>query len=450
MDIIIVGCGKVGTAIAQELNEENHNIVVIDTNQKALNYLSETEDLMCVHGNGVQVSVLEEAEVKNSDLLIAVTDADEVNLLCCLIAKKCGTKNTIARVRKPEYNHGLHLIKDDLGLSLIINPEYIAAKEMAKLIRFPSAIEISTFAKGMVELFKIIIPQDSHLDGMQLKNMQLNKYNLRICGVERGEEVFIPDGDFILKNGDQISIIGRGNMIAKFTRKLGILSGKSRNVILVGGGKITFYLTQQLLAGGAQVKIIERNPDRCQKLSETLSDATIVQGDGTDQDLLIEEGIEKADVFASLTDFDEENILLSLYANSVSHCKVITKINRLAFESVIKKMQLGSVIHPKFLTAEYILSYVRGMQNSLGSNVETLYNIFDNRAEALEFRVREHSHVVGISLTELQLKTNLQIACINRKGQIIIPSGNDTIEVGDTVIVITTHIGLKDIKDIMK
>lgn len=450
MNIIIVGCGKVGAAIAQELNEEDHNLVVIDTKQEALDHLSETEDVMCVHGNGVQVSVLEEAEVKTSDLLIAVTDADEVNLLCCLIAKKCGTKNTIARVRNPEYNHGLHLIKDDLGLSLIINPEYIAAKEMAKLIRFPSAIEIYTFAKGMVELFKIVIPEGSHLDGMWLKNTQLSKNNLRICGVERDDDVFIPDGDFVLQKGDKVSIIGRGNMIAKFTRKLGILSAKSRNVILVGGGKISFYLAQQLLTTGAQVKIIERNPERCQELSETLSEATIIQGDGTDQDLLLEEGIETADVFVSLTDFDEENILLSLYANSVSKCKVITKINRLAFESVIKKMQLGSVIHPKCLTAEYILSYVRGMQNSLGSNVETLYNIFDNRAEALEFRVREHSAAVGVSLTALQLKADLQIACINRKGQIIIPSGDDTIEVGDTVVVITTHIGLKDIKDILK
>lgn len=450
MDIIIVGCGKVGRAIAQQLNAEDHNIVVVDNKPSVLNEISETLDIMTVEGNGIKLSVLQEAEAKNADLLIAVTNADEINLLCCLIASKCGTKHTIARVRNPEYNHGIDLIKDDLGLSMTINPEFIAAKEMSRLVRFPSAIEIDTFAKGVVELFKIKVPSGSALDGLSLKDSALlSKHSLRVCGVERGDEVFIPGGDFVLMGGDKVTMIAPPKMIAKFSRKIGIITGKSRNIILIGGGRIAYYLAKQLIPTGAQVKIIERNPERCQFLSEELEGAVIIQGDGMNQELLLEEGIENADVVASLTDFDEENIMLSLYVGSVSDCKVITKINRVAFEDIIESLNLGSVIHPKFLTAEYIVTYVRAMQNSFGSNVETLYSILGGNAEALEFRVREKSSIVGVPLMNLKFKSNLQLACINRNGNIIIPTGNDTIEVGDTVIVVTTHTGLKDIKDIL-
>lgn len=451
MRIIIVGCGKVGKEIVHQLHTKSNDITVIDTNSATLNEISDSMDVMAVLGSGVDLSVLKEANAKDADLLIAVTNADETNLLCCLIAKKCGVKHTIARVRKPEYNRSLSAIKDDLGLSMSINPEFIAAKEMAKLIRFPSAIEIDSFAKGVIELFKIVLPDNSSLEGIPIRDCTiLSKYNLRVCGVERDNQAYIPGGDFVLQAGDKVSVISSPNMMMKFCKKLGIITGKPRNVIMIGGGKIGYYLAKQLLYSGTQVKIIEKNPNRCTQLSDLLEGATIVEGDGTDQQLLTEEGIEQADAIISMTDFDEENILISLYVGSVSTGKVITKINRVAFDNIIENMKLGSVIHPKFLTAEYIIRYVRAMQNTVGSNIETLYSILGGNAEALEFRVRESSNITGIPLMDLKLKSDLQVACINRKGKIIIPTGNDTIEVGDTVIVVTTHTGLKGLKDILK
>lgn len=451
MRIIIVGCGKVGREIAGQLHSNSNDITVIDTNSAILNEISDSLDIMAVLGSGVDLTVLKEANVKDADLLIAVTNADETNLLCCLIAKKCGVKHTIARVRKPEYNRSLAVIKDDLGLSMTINPEFIAAKEMARLIRFPSAIEIDSFAKGIVELFKIVLPENSSIEGIPIKDCSIfAKYNLRVCGVERGNQVYIPGGDFMLQSGDKVSVISPPSMMMKFCKKLNIITGKPRNVIIVGGGKIGYYLAKQLLSSGTQVKIIEKNPERCTQLSDWLDGATIVEGDGTNQQLLIEEGIEKADAVISMTDFDEENILISLYVGSVSTAKVITKINRVAFDNIIENMKLGSVIHPKFLTAEYIIRYVRAMENSLGSNIETLYSILGGYAEALEFRVRESSNITGVPLMKLKLKSDLQIACINRRGKIIIPTGNDTVEIGDTVIVVTTHRGLQDLKDILK
>ncbi|MDR1773514.1 MAG: Trk system potassium transporter TrkA [Clostridioides sp.] len=453
MNIIIVGCGKVGKAITQELNGEGHNIVVIDTNQDALDSISSSLDIMTINGNGIQAATLQDANASEADLLIAVTSADEVNILSCLMAKKFGTTHTISRVRNPEYNDSIHLIKDDLGLSMVINPELIAAQEIARLVRFPSAIEIDTFVKGNVELFKLKIHEGSILDGMFLNNAPiLNKFNVRISGVERGNEVIIPNGDFQLKANDKISIIGNSRSISKFCKKIKLInSNVGRNVILVGGGKISFYLARKLIASGVDVKIIEINHKRCQFLSETLKYATIIEGDGTDQQLLLEEGVETADALATLTDFDEENIILSLFVQTISKCKIITKINKLSFDKVIESLNLDSIIHPKNLAAKYIVRYVRAMHNSYGkSNIETLYSIMGSKAEALEFKVKEHSKVVDIPLKDLKLKDNLQVACIYRKDSVIIPTGNDYIQQKDTVIIITTHSGFDDIDDILE
>ena len=447
MKIIIVGCGKVGTTLAEQLNRENHDITLIDTDDEALKNISDNVDLMSVTGNGAIYQVQMEAGIQEADLMIATTNSDELNMLCCLIAKKAGNCHTIARIRNPEYSAEIGYIREELNLSMAINPELAAAREIARLLRFPSAIKIEPFAKGRIELLKLLIPDHSNLD--QLKVMDVVnklKSNVLICAVERGDDVVIPDGNFVMQKGDKISFIASHTDSADFFKKAGIVNNSVKTAMFVGGGKLTYYLCNQL----ADIKIIEQDEARCRQLSELLPNAMIIHGDGSDQQVLLEEGILQTEAFASLTGFDEENIMLSLYAASKSNAKLITKVNRIAFESVINSLDLGSLIQPKMLTADLILQYVRAMQNSMGSNVETLYKIVADKAEALEFRVKEGSPLLGIPLERLQLKNNLLVACINRSGRIITPRGKDTIEAGDTVIIVTTHTGLNDLTDILK
>ncbi|MDO5416421.1 MAG: Trk system potassium transporter TrkA [Lachnospiraceae bacterium] len=451
MKIIIVGCGKVGVTLAEKLNRENHDITLIDNDSSALRLVTESIDVMGVTGNGAIYQVQKEAGIADADLLIATTNSDELNMLCCLIAKKAGNCHTIARIRNPEYATEINFIREELNLSLAINPELAAAREIAKLLRFPSAIKIDTFAKGRIELLKLIVPEHSKLNHMKVMDVaQKLRCNVLICVVERGKEVVIPGGHFELKAGDRISFIASQKDSMDFFQKVGIENNSVKTVMIVGGGKLTYYLAKLLRDTKIRIKIIEQNFERCQELSELLPHAMIIHGDGSDQQLLLEEGIAHTEAFASLTGFDEENIMLSLYAGSKTSGKLITKVNRIAFEDVIDSLNLGSVIYPKLITADGILQYVRAMQNSLGSNVETLYKIADDRAEALEFRVGREAPMVGIPLEKLQLKENLLVACINRGGTIITPRGKDTLEAGDTVIIVTTNKGLNDLKDILR
>lgn len=450
MKIIIVGCGKVGTTLAEQLNRENHDITLIDCDSEALQSISDSTDVMSVTGNGAVYQVQMEAGIKEADLLIATTNSDELNMLCCLIAKKAGNCHTIARIRNPEYSAEINYIREELNLSLAINPELAAAREIARLLRFPNAIKIELFAKGRIELLKFLIPKDSILDRMKVMDVVSRlKSNVLICAVERGDDVVIPDGNFEMKGGDKISFIAPHAECADFFRKAGIENNTVNSAMFVGGGKLTVYLAKALADTKIKIKIIEQDEERCRILSELLPHAMIIHGDGSDQKLLLEEGIRQTEAFASLTGFDEENILLSLYAASQSRAKLITKVNKIAFENVINALNLGSVIYPKMLTADIILQYVRAMQNSMGSNIETLYKIVADKAEALEFRVRGDSPVLGIPLEKMRTRNNLLVACINRNGRIIMPRGKDTLEAGDTVIIVTTHTGLNDLKDIL-
>lgn len=452
MRIIVVGCGKVGATLAEQLNREGHDITVIDKDANRLRELTESIDVMGVEGNGASYNVQMEAGIESADMLIAVTNSDELNLLCCLIAKKASGCKTVARVRNPEYLQEINFIKEELGLSLTINPELAAATEMARLLRFPSAIKIDTFAKGRVELLKLRIPEGCVLHKMPISQIHVQlRCPVLVSIVERGEEVTIPNGDFELWEGDVISIIAAPARAAEFFRKIGIMSGKVRDVMVAGGGKISYYLAHQLLEHGMRVKIVERNAERCEVLSDLLPGADIIKGDATDKQLLSEEGIEQMDAFVALTDFDEENIMLSLYVGSKSNAKLITKVNRLTFEEVIVTLPLGSVIQPKFITADLILRYVRAMHNSYGSNVETLYKIAGGKAEALEFKVKERlPALVGAPLAKLRLKPNLLIGCIYHNGKAITPNGRDTIELGDSIVVVTTNMGLWNLQDIMR
>lgn len=450
MRIVIVGCGKVGTSIASQLNAEGHDIVVVDIDRNAVQNLSNSLDVMGIEGNGASYEVLAEAGAEKADLVIAAAALDEVNLYTCLMAKAAGTTHTIARVRNPQYAADIHRIKDTLGLSMSINPELTAAKEMSRLLRFSGALEIDTFSRGSVELIKVALPENSAIANKRISQIDVLKGRVRICLVERGDEVFIPNGDFVLQGGDRISVASKVDVAAKFFKRISVSIGKSRDVILLGGGKISFYLAKNLLDSGANVKIIEKNPNRCWELTNILPEAVVIQGDCMDQDLLLSEGIEHADGVAALMDYDEENILISLYIQSVSKAKVITKVNNTSFDSILHNLKIKTIIHPKNLTGEYIASYIRAMQNSLGSNVETLYKLNDDAVEALEFRVRSTSRVTGIPLQELNLKDNLQVISINRHGKIILPQGSDKIMCDDTVVVITKHKGLSDLDDILK
>ena len=452
MKIIIVGCGKVGTTLAEQLNRENHDITLIDTNEEAIQNISDSADVMGVTGNGAVYQVQMGAGIQDADLLIATTNSDELNMLCCLIAKKAGNCHTIARIRNPEYSSEIRYIREELNLSLAINPELAAAREIARLLRFPSAIKIEPFAKGRIELLKFLIPEHSLLNDMRVMDVVNRlKSNVLICVVERGNDVVIPDGNFVMKKGDKISFIASHQESADFFKKAGVDNNIVKSAMFVGGGKLTHYLCRLLEDTKIKIKIIERDEERCRQLSELLPKAMIIHGDGTDEQLLLEEGIRQTEAFASLTGFDEENIMLSLYASSQSKAKLITKVNKIAFENVINSLNIGSLIQPKMLTAEIILQYVRAMQNSMGSsNIETLYKIAADKAEALEFRVKEGSPVLGIPLEKLKLIDNLLVACINRGGTIITPRGKDTVEAGDTVIVVTTHTGLNDLTDILR
>lgn len=451
MQIIIVGCGNVGTTIAQQLSKEGHNITVIDMDGHKVEAVANHYDVMGIVGNGASFSVQNEAGIEKADLMIAVTASDELNMLSCLIAKKAGDCSTIARVRNPLYNKEIAFIKEELGLSMVINPEYAAACEIARLLKFPSAIKVDTFAKGRMELLKCKINEGSILHGRPLTYLSSGLHcDVLICTVQRGDEVFIPDGNFELREKDVISVVASPKKANEFFRKIGMATNRIKSCMIIGGGETTYYLAQQLLPMGIEIKIIEQNKERCNELSELLPQALVIHGDGTDRNLLYEEGLPRIHAFVSWTSMDEENIMLSLFAKSVSKAKTITKVHRIDYDEIIENLDLGSVLYPKNITAEYILQYVRARQNSIGSNIETLYQLIEDKVEALEFRVSKQSKLVGVPLKKLRLKENLLIAGINRKRMSITPGGQDTIEVGDTVVVVTTNQGFHDLEDILR
>ncbi|MCI5700409.1 MAG: Trk system potassium transporter TrkA [Lachnospiraceae bacterium] len=451
MQIIIVGCGKVGLTLAEQLTGEGHNLVLIDPDSSKIQEAVENFDVMGIVGNGSSFNVLSEADVDHTDLLIAVTGSDELNLLCCLIARKTGHCQTIARVRNPLYSKEIAFIKEQLGISMIINPELAAATEISRILRFPSANRIDRFAKGKVELVKFRIRPEFKLDGYKVADIFSRlRFDVLVCAVERGEEVAIPNGDFVLRANDVISIMATPQDSMGLFSRIGVKTNQVKNCMIVGGGTIGYYLAKQLMEMNIKVHLIEANKERCDQLTELLPEATIIHGDATDKQLLTEEGLEQAESFVCLTNLDEENLFLALYAKKHSNAKLIAKVNRITFDDIIDELEIDSIIYPKYITADHITRYVRAMQNSIGSNVETLYRILDNRAEALEFIVREESEVTNIPLSDLNTRDNLLISCIMRNGTIRIPRGHDSIQVGDTVVVVTTAKALNDIRDIVK
>lgn len=451
LNIIIVGCGKVGAALVEQLLREGHDITVIDNNAAKIQEITGLYDVMGLAGNGASYSVQMEAGIENTDLLIAVTGSDELNLLCCTVAKRVGDCAAIARVRNPDYSMEVSYLREKLGLAMIINPDLEAAKEAARILSLPTALEVDSFAHGLAELISFTVPQGNMLDGMQISDLSRSiPSETLICAVERGSEVYIPSGSFTMRAGDNISFAATRSAARHFLRQIGFDVNQAKSVMIIGGGKTAYYLAKMLQTAGVSVKIIESNRARCEELSVLLPRAVIINGDGTNEELLREEGITNVTGFVPLTGIDEENIMLTLFASRVSHAKVITKIDRINFKGVIASLNLGSVVYPRYITSEAIIAYVRAKKDSMDSNIETLYHMFDHRVEAIEFRVDAPCEVTDIPLKDLDTKDGLLIACINRKGKIIIPSGHDSIQTGDTVIVVTRHTGFNDISNILR
>lgn len=450
MKIIIVGCGKVGLTLAEQLTKENHDVTVIDTNYTKLRAVSDSIDAMCIEGNGISSAVLLEAGIDTADILIAAMENDEKNVMCTLVAKQLGNCQAIARIRNSDYVDELRKIKDQLNMSIVLTPDKAAAEEIAKLVAFPSSVKrIDAFARGRVNLVAVALPEGCVIDGYRIKDLsRVIKANILICSVERDGEVYIPDGNFILHSGDTIAFVALHTQQNLFFKELKMTTGLPKSVMIIGGSNIAYYLAKAIEAT-TSVKIIDVDLERCKYLSSVLDKTTIINGDASNQQLLLEEGIEDVDAVVTLTGIDEENIMISLYASSVSNARIITKINRITFENVISTLDVGSVVNPKVITANHITQYVRGMQNSLGSNIETLYSFANGRAESLEFRVTKEFKKVNIQLMDLPLKPNLLIACIYRQGKVIIPGGHDYLEIGDSVIVVTTQTGLNDLNDVL-
>ena len=449
MNIVIVGIGKVGSTVTEYLSQEGHDVVVVDKNPEVIERAVTTYDVLGICGNGVAPEVLKEADVARADLIISLTSSDEFNILCCIIAKKNGARHAIARVRNPDYFHQMLFLRKELGLSMAINPEFEAANAVSRMLRFPSATKLELFAKGRMEMAEITLPLDTPLAGIPLHELPGRfKAQVLVCAVRRGEEVFIPDGNFVLRGGDHINVSAAHEDLSAFFKKLGVYQEGVHSVLLVGGGRIAFYLASQLLKMGMRVKIIEQDEDTCELLSEMLPKADILHGDGTDQELLIEEGLAATDACVALTGIDEENIIVSMFASANKVKKVITKVNRSNLFTLMRSVGIESVVSPRAVTGDMILRYVRAMRNAGGSSVQNLYKLLDGKMEALEFVVGENAPFAGKTLQALQFKRGILVAGIIRGQQLIHPQGSDVMLPGDLVVIISATVGLRDLKDI--
>lgn len=449
MNIIIVGSGKVGRTLTKQFAKEGHNVVVIDKNPKVIEDVTNDFDVMGICGNGACYNIQKQAGADKSDLLISVTQTDELNILCCMLAKKIGVGHSIARVRTPEYSKQLDFMRTGFGISMLVNPEYEAANEISRILRFPSAIKLESFANGRVELAEIRIGDGNELIGKPVHIIH-EKYRVHVlvCAVKRGDEAIIPNGDFIIKNGDRINVTASRPELVSFMKILGLYRSRTRRVMIAGGGKVGYYLARQLVDSGYKVKILEKDEERSLDLSEMLPRAEIICGDATERELLEEQGLAQQDAFVALMGRDEENAIISMYAAAKNVGKVVTKANRISTD-VLNSIGLESVISAKDLATDRILRYVRALHNSEGTAVRTLYRIVDGKAEALEFCVPNDFEYIGVTFRELKLKKDLIIACIIRRNKLIFPRGDDCMEAGDTVIVVSSIERLRSLEDII-
>lgn len=452
MNIIIVGDGKVGYALAEQLTKENHSITVIDKNELALRKADDTLDVMCIKGNGARASVLIEAGIEEADLVIAVTSRDEMNMLTCLTAKKL-SKNiqTIARIRDPEYYEEYAALQEQMGIDMVINPEFAAAQEIANILQFPSAMNIELFFDGKERLIDFRIQEGDMLAGVKLSKLsgKLPK-NILFVAVERDGIAYIPNGDFEFQVYDKVYVMGRITGITDLFKLLGRYIQRVNTVLIVGGGRTSYYLTKIIAKLGMSVKIIEINQKKCIELSETIEEAIIIEGDGTDQEILDSENIEEVDAFIAMTGRDEENLITAMYGIEKGVDKVITMATRIRIPDIMNRVGLDSIIEPKMITTSNIIGYVRGIQNSRGSFVEALYKIVDGKAEVISFIANQSARLLNIPIKNLPLKKEIIIACIQHRSTVTIPHGNEKIAAGDKVLIVTKRSDvIKDLNDIL-
>ena len=451
MNIIIVGCGQVGQNLAEQLIHDGNNVTVIDKSYDSVKSLTDRVDAMGIVGNGASHVTLAEADIENADLLIAVTNSDELNLLCCTVAKKTSNCKVIARVRSHIYNNESEFLRTELGLAMVINPDYVAAQEIARILRSPSAISVETFGKGKVELLKYRLPEDSAIIGMSVKEVMMKyKSDILFATIERGDKAFIAKGDFIFNARDIVSIISSLEGSQDFFKKIGSKNQSVKSALIVGSGEITHYLCSEIKKSKMNIKIIESSMARCDEISSAFPHVTVVHGDTTNQELMAEEGIGRVGAFLALSDSDEENMILSMHAKEKTRGKIITKVTRMDYDSVIGRLDLDTVIYPKTIVSDMILRYVRSAQNTRGSNMETLYNVIKGEVEASEFFIRKPSKIVGVPISKLRFRKNVLIAAILRNGEVIMPRGYDTIEMGDSVVIVSKVTGLQDVTDILE
>ena len=452
MKIVIIGDGKVGHKLAIQLSEENYDITLIDQNEGKLKDALNKMDIFCITGNGADAEIMKQADVPHADLVIACASADEMNMLSCLLARRLGAKHTIARVRNPIYYRQIGMLKEDLHLSMAVNPELAASNEIVRVLLFPEASKVETFMKGRVELVEYAVGGDQPLTDISLAEVY-RKFQIKIlvCAVKRGKEVYIPDGNFVVREGDRLHIAAAHQDLRTFFKSLGRKNAKVKKVIICGGGHVCFYLASQLLQVGMKVKIIERNEQRCEELCELLPKATIINGNAADQDLLMEERITDTDAFVALTGMDEENIIMSFFAKTLGVPKIIAKVNDDTRAQMVEGLGIDSIISAKSATADEIMGYVRARNNSYSSaNVETMYRLVQGTVEALEFIIKKECEYTNVPLKDLPIKKNNLIACIGRRRKVIVPNGDDHLEVGDSVMVVTKDRIVSNFSDILR
>lgn len=452
MDIVIIGAGKLGTGLAISLSGEDHNITVIDRNTPKLEAIVDKYDVQGISGSGTHIDVLRQADVPNADLVIATTHSDENNILVCLMAKKLGAANTIARVRNPEYNTQFEFMRNELGISLMINPDFTAALEIGRIIQFPEASNIESFANGNIDIAEYKITASSDLCDSRIGNISSKlTSNMLICAVERGNDVYIPNGDFVLKAGDRIYVTGAHKKLAEIGRAL-INSKKKtiKNVMIIGCSRVGIYLSDMLVSLGKNVVIIEKNLEKCEALFDMVPGATVINGDANDHELLIEEGIEKMDAVVTLTDIDEVNFLVSIYAQKIGTAKTVTKVNNMHLSKLLDDLGLDSEINVSELSVSAITQYVRAKENISSSYMKTLYKLVDGKVEAAEFLAGDYVSFLNTPLSRIKIKKNVLIAAINRNNEIIFPSGSDFVQAGDLVVVVSKDRKVKSLNDILQ
>ena len=450
MKIVIVGAGKISTAIIKHATMEGHEVTVVDSDASVIQSIVDTYDCMGLVGNGLLSETLMEAGANKADVLIAATRSDETNMLACYFAKKMGAKSTIARIRNYEYSKQLLMLKGTLGITMTINPELESAREIARIMNFPNALKIESFGQGNVDLVEFFVPENSPLVGQTLYELnKKNQLNVLVCAVERGDEIFIPKGQFKIQARDKIHVTCDRNESRRFMTKLGFFQSRLKRVLIIGGGGISVYLADELLRNNFDVKIIEANKEKCDELSTTLPKATIIYGDGTDQRVLEEEGIDNTDAIICLTGNDEENIILSLYAHKKKVTKIITKINKVSYGELMSSVDMASIIYPKEITASQILSYIRAITNTRGSQIKKLYKLINEQIEVIEFEASEKSKILNKQLKDLKLKNNVLIGGIIRNNEYILPTGSTIINDKDRVIIVTHNTTFNDLDDIL-